>query len=110
MLLSDLVKTAGLSTEKAYDLLNSLSEVLSTDVIERFVRGNISYCDAVDIATSDDSFRADYLELNPLDPLELAEQVTRFPSEVAYHLANTTPAEATQLLEELLYYRKQGRI
>lgn len=110
MLLSDLVKTADLSTEKAYDLLNSLSEVLSTDVIRQFVCDNISYCDAVDIATSDDSFLADYLELNPLDPLELAEQVTRFPIEVAYHLANTTPAEATQLLEELLYYRKQGRI
>ena len=110
MLLSAIVHTAGSSTEKAYDLLNSLSEVLSTDVIERFVRENISYCDAVDIATSDDSFRADYLELNPLDPLELAEQVTRFPIEVAYHLANTIPAEATQLLEELLYYRKQGRI
>lgn len=110
MLLSDIVHTADLSTEKAYDLLNSLSEVLSTDVIERFVRENISYCDAVDIAVSDDSFLAEYLEFNPLDPLELAEQVTRFPIEVAYHLANTTPTEATQLLEELLYYRKQGRI
>ena len=110
MLLSDIVQTEGLSTEEEYDLLNDLSDVLSTDAVERFVSENISYCDAVDIATSDDSFRAEYLELNPLDSIEIAEQVTRFPIEVAYHLANTAPAEATQLLDELLYYRKKGRI
>lgn len=110
MLLSDLVQAADLSTEKAYDLLNSLSEVLSTDAVERFVRENISYYHAVDIATSDDSFRAEYLELNPLDSIEIAEQVTRFPIEVAYHLTHTAPIEATQLIDELLYYRKKGRI
>lgn len=40
----------------------------------------------------------------------VATAITDHPEHLAYHLAYSEPTLATQLLDELLYYRTQGRI
>ena len=78
------------------------------ETVEDFCRANITRDDAVNIAISDDSFREEYLEHNTLSILETLSAVEENAEELAYHLAFTSPLTGAKLLDELLYYRKQG--
>ena len=91
-------------------LLNLAARFSSGKAIEQFSRVNIPYEAACDIALSDDSFIPAILEHNALEPYQIASLVCEDTSDVVYNLVNSHPNEASQLFEELLYYRDQGRI
>ena len=72
----------------------------------------ISPTTAWGIVSNDDDMWRTALECNPV-PKDLAYQATingTDISKLAYMLAYEKPELATQLLDELLYYRNQGRI
>lgn len=77
---------------------------------EDYAKQHILQEDAQAIALSDKYFISDYVENGNLS-LELATvAIADHPEHLAYHLAYSEPTLATQLLDELLYYRTQGRI
>lgn len=76
--------------------------------IEDFAKSHINYFDALEIAQSDDYFASaalEYLDNRDLLPVKLPPL-----NKLAYNLVYDNPTEATNLLEELLYYRSLGRI
>ena len=77
---------------------------------EDYAKQHILPEDAQAIALSDKYFVSDYVENGNLS-IELATlAITDHLEHLAYHLAYSEPTLATQLLDELLYYRTQGRI
>jgi hypothetical protein len=87
--------------EQAIELLAGMS-------IEEFSKRNISQYDVEALALADESFveHCVSLELSSFDSID--DYVN--PSKYAYHLAYSNPELATQLLDELLYYRSMNRI
>ena len=74
---------------------------------ESYIRKHIDPSTAADIAFADESICQEYFDINPLSP-ELA--LSNLPiKELAYHLVFTEPDKATQLLDELLYYRTKSQ-
>ena len=76
--------------------------------LSEFCRTSITPSDAADVAFASPSACDDYFEANPMEPEFIMNHV--LPKQLAYHLTFTEPAKATELLDELLYYRKNGRI
>lgn len=76
---------------------------VNPNVRVNYIMDHISSDDAADVAFADELVCQDYFDTNPLSP----ELVLRnLPiKELAYHLTFTEPDKATQLLNELLYYR-----
>ena len=77
---------------------------------EDYAKQHILPEDAQAIALSDKYFISDYVEHTGLSMELVATAITDHPEQLAYHLAFSEPILATQLLEELLYHRTQGRI
>lgn len=75
-----------------------------------FAKQHITQEDAEVIALSNKYFISDYVENGNLS-MELATlAITAHLEHLAHHLAVSEPTLATQLLDELLYWREQGRI
>lgn len=103
--------TTSVPYEDEQEALNMIFE--GSDFItgrEQFTRENITQEDAEAIALSNKYFLLDYVANNGLSMELIASAITEHPKYLAYHLAYSEPTLATQLLEELLYYRAQGRI
>lgn len=77
---------------------------------EDYAKQHILPEDAQAIALSDKYFISDYVENGNLSMELVATAIADHPEHLAYHLAFTKSELATQLLDELLYYRTQGRI
>lgn len=94
--------------QEALDIIFTCSDFILHR--EDYAKQHILPEDAQVIALSDKYFISDYVENGNLS-VELATVAfTDHPEHLAYHLAFTEPTLATQLFEELLYYRTQGRI
>ena len=88
--------------------VNAAIELLADMTIEEFSKQNILQCDVEALALADDSFVKHCASLVPIDFDSIDEHIE--PDKYAYHLAYFNPELATQLLDELLYYRNLGRI
>ena len=103
--------TTSVTYDDEQEALNMIFE--GSDFItgrEEFARKNITQEDAEAIALSNKYFISDYVANNSLSMELITSAITEHPEQLAYHLAYSEPTLATQLLEELLYYRAQGRI
>ena len=88
--------------------VNEAIELLADMSIEEFSKQNILQCDAEDLAITNDSFVQHCTSLVPVEYQSIDEHIE--PNKYAYHLAYSNPELATQLLDELLYYRNLNRI
>ena len=88
--------------------VNKAIELLADMTIEEFSKQNILQCDVEALALADDSFVKHCASLLPVDFDSIDQHIE--PDKYAYHLAYSNPELATQLLDELLYYRNLGRI
>lgn len=86
--------------------VNEAIELLADMSIEEFSKQNILQCDVE--ALADDSFVQHCASLIPVEYQSIDEHIE--PDKYAYHLAYSNPELATQLLDELLYYRNLNRI
>ena len=88
--------------------VNEAIELLAGMTIEEFSKQNILQGDAEALALADESFVQHCASLVPIDFDSIDEHIN--PNKYAYHLAYSNPELATQLLDELLYYRNLNRI
>ena len=88
--------------------VNTAIELLADMTIEEFSKQNILQCDVEALALADDSFVQHCASLVPVDFDSIDQHIE--PDKYAYHLVYSNPELATQLLDELLYYRNLGRI
>ena len=88
--------------------VNEAIELLADMTIEEFSKQNILQCDVEALALADESFVQHCASLVPIDFDYIDEHIK--PDKYAYHLAYSNPELATQLLDELLYYRNLNRI
>ena len=88
--------------------VNAAIELLAGMTIEEFSKQNILQCDVEALALADESFVQHCASLVPIDFDSIDEHIET--DKYAYHLAYSNPELATQLLDELLYYRNLGRI
>ena len=87
---------------------NVAIELLAGMSIEEFSKQNILQGDVEALALADDSFVQHCASLVPVEYQSINQHIE--PDKYAYHLAYSNPELATQLLDELLYYRNLGRI
>ena len=88
--------------------VNAAIELLADMTIEEFSKQNILQCDVEALALADDSFVQHCASLVPVEYQSIDQHIE--PDKYAYHLVYSNPELATQLLDELLYYRNLGRI
>ena len=88
--------------------VNEAIEHLAGMTIEEFSKHNILQSDVEALALADDSFVQHCASLVPIEYQSIDQHIE--PDKYAYHLAYSNPELATQLLDELLYYRNLGRI
>ena len=88
--------------------VNNAIELLAGMTIEEFSKQNILQGDVEALALADDSFVRHCANLVPIDFDSIDQHIK--PDKYAYHLAYSNPELATQLLDELLYYRSLNRI
>ena len=88
--------------------VNEAIELLAGMTIEEFSKQNILQCDVEALALADESFVQHCANLVPVEFDSIDQHIE--PDKYAYHLAYSNPELATQLLDELLYYRNLGRI
>lgn len=88
--------------------VNEAIELLAGMSIEEFSKQNIIQRDVEALALADESFVQHCASLIPIDFDSIDQHIE--PNKYAYHLAYSNPELATQLLDELLYYRNLGRI
>ena len=88
--------------------VNAAIELLAGMTIEEFSKHNILQSDVEALALADDSFVQHCASLVPVEYQSIDQHIE--PDKYAYHLAYSNPELATQLLDELLYYRNLNRI
>ena len=88
--------------------VNEAIELLADMSIEEFSKQNIIQRDVEALALADESFVQHCANLVPVEFDSIDQHIE--PDKYAYHLAYSNPELATQLLDELLYYRNLGRI
>lgn len=89
------------------ELVDYVLEQVDPNTKEQYFMDSIGSANAADVAFANESICQDYFDINPLSP-ELA--LSNLPiKELAYHLVFTEPDKATQLLDELLYYRTKSQ-
>ena len=93
--------------DETKDLLESMSEALTSDVLSDFAKSHISYEDALEIVQSDDHF---YDEFMPKSDESIIDAIVAAPKDTVYSIVFSEPDTATAILNELLYYRDKGRI
>ncbi len=94
--------------QEALDIIFTCSDFILHR--QNFAKQHILQEDAEAIALSNKYFISDYVENGNLSMELVVTAFTDHPEHLAYHLACSEPLLATQLLDELLYYRTQGRI
>ena len=94
--------------QKALNIIFECSDFILNR--ENYAKQHILPEDAQVIALSDKYFISDYVENGNLSIELTAKAFAAHSEHLAYHLAFTEPLLATQLLDELLYYRTKGRI
>jgi len=94
--------------EDVYELIDYILNHNGTTCISEYCRTRITSNEATNIAFSDPAACQYYFEANPMEPELIMNHLV--PKELAYHLAFTESTKATELLEELMYYRNAGRI
>jgi len=106
----DLFKS--IATSKTFicseEFRNLAIEKLAGKSIEEFSKENILQGDVEALALADDCFVKHCASLVSVDFDSIDTHIK--PDKYAYHLAYSNPELATQLLDELLYYRNLGRI
>ena len=88
--------------------VNEAIELLADMSIEEFSKQNILQRDVEALALADESFVEHCASLVPVEFDSIDQHIE--PNKYAYHLAYSNPELATQLLDELLYYRNLNRI
>ena len=88
--------------------VNEAIELLAGMSIEEFSKQNILQRDVEALALADESFVEHCASLVPVEYQSIDQHIE--PDKYAYHLAYSNPELATQLLDELLYYRNLNRI
>ena len=88
--------------------INAAIELLAGMSIEEFSKQNILQRDVEALALADESFVEHCASLVPVEYQSIDQHIE--PDKYAYHLAYSNPELATQLLDELLYYRNLNRI
>ena len=88
--------------------VNEAIELLADMSIEEFSKQNILQGDVEALALADESFVQHCANLVPVEFDSIDQHIE--PNKYAYHLAYSNPELATQLLDELLYYRNLNRI
>ena len=96
-----------LNMDETEHLLESISEALTNNRLSDFIKSHISYEDALEVVQSDDHF---YDEFMPQSDELIIDAIVANPKDTVYSLVFSEPVTATTILNELLYYRKQGRI
>ena len=89
-------------------LVDYVLEQVDPNTKEQYFMDSIGSANAADVAFANESVCQDYFESHQLG----SELILRnLPiKELAYHLAFTELEKATQLLNELLYYRTNGQM
>ena len=89
------------------ELVDYVLEQVDPIAKEQYFMDSISSSNAADVAFANESICQDYFETHTLE----SELIIRnLPiKELAYHLVFTEPDKATQLLDELLYYRTKSQ-
>ena len=93
---------------KVFDLVSYILTEYRPGFLQEFCIEHMTTDNAADIAFANPSACEDYFELNGLEPERIVQHLPI--KQLAYHLTFTEPAKATELLDELLYYRNHGRI
>ena len=94
--------------EQVFELIDHIFDEYNPYFVHEYCSERISADDAADVAFANPSVCDNYFEANPMEPEFI---MNNMPSkQLAYHLTFTEPAKATELLDELLYYRTHGRI
>lgn len=93
---------------KVFDLVSYILTEHRLGILQEFCSKHITVDNAADVAFASPYVCDDYFEINGLEPELIMNHMP--PKQLAYHLTFTEPAKATELLDELLYYRKNGRI
>ena len=106
-----------ISEDNEQELLEHILEQSNYTDLTKFTIENITYEDALNLVQSTDAYEGDVTEWLSNQPEGLSEQFinhlstgTKPVERVAYSLAYENPLLATQLLDELLYYRFIKRI
>ena len=89
-------------------LADHVLELVDVNTRAQYYMDSIGSSNAADIAFANESVCEEYFETHPLG----SELILRnLPiKELAYHLVFTETDKATQLLNELLYYRTNGQM
>ena len=93
------------------DLINLVDYILTkvpTSTRDQYFMDSIGSDSAANVAFANPSVCDEYFEQTPMEPELIMNHMAA--KQLAYHLTFTEPAKATELLDELLYYRNQGRI
>ena len=93
--------------EDLIELVDYVLAQVSPDTRAQYYMDSIGSSNAADVAFANESVCEDYFETHTLE----SELIIRnLPiKELAYHLVFTEPDKATQLLDELLYYRTKSQ-
>lgn len=111
MTLGKLLDYADLSPSESLEFLNELAEYIDPLVIEDFATENTPYHRALGLVSSQESHLEDLYRYNPPPASAAVELVGYVPAgTIAYSLVYEQSQYASDLLDELLYYRTQGRI
>lgn len=106
----DLNEDKPITADQELELLDHiLQESQFIDSLD-YAKLSISSLDALDIVAADESILPDVVDTIAWSYEHVAFTIAEHPEQFAYHLAFHNPELATQLLNELLYYRSVGRV
>ena len=107
----DLLRTqVNLDNSEEVELVDHILSKSDYNSIELYSKSNLTTDDAIELL-QDNTNIYKLLEVVDIGNKELEVIITSIePSKFSYFLAYEEPELATQLLDELLYYRKLGRI
>ena len=97
------------TSEEVYELVDHILGFHGMTWVDEYCRTRIPTNTAAEVAFASPSVCDDYFEYNPMEPELISNHLSA--KQLAHHLAFTEPDKATELLDELLYYRTTaGRI
>ena len=101
----------GITEEQEQELIEHiLEESVYTD-LSTFTLANISHAEAMELAQQSDTFWEEAVSYNYIPPSILLDELKhQSPTDLAYTIAYEHTELGTQLLDELLDYRRLGRI
>lgn len=97
------------TSDEVYELIDHILDIHHSTYLDEYCRTRISVDTAADVAFAIPSACDNYFESKPMSTELILDHVPI--KQLAYHITFTEPEKATELLDELLYYRtKSGRI